>query len=214
MKLSKATAIYIIALVCLSYANIANSALISNGSLTGNVGIGTTPSGWTINSFSPDTLSATSQPFGIDVNPGDSPDGGTWVGLARNSNVFESFGQDVSGFTIGQTYSISWYNTNTACCSGTFSAAAEILFDLDGATVFAGSTIAADGMWYQETYNFVATALTHTLDFRLDVGTEAYLGIDGIALSLVSDVPAPTSSVFAIFMICSLLVLKAKKWVK
>lgn len=159
-----------------------NASLIINGSLNGTEGSSTVPAGWVINSITPDTLSATNQPFAPVVNPGDSPDGGTWVGLARNSSLFESFGQLVSGFEIGQTYVISWFNTNTGCCRGAFAAAAEILFDLDGTTLFTGSTITTDGNWYFESFSFVATSATHKIDFKLATGVDAYMGIDGISL--------------------------------
>ena len=126
------------------------------------------------------------------MNPGDSPDGGTWVGLARNTSVFESIGQTVTDFIIGETYNLSWYVTNTGCCGGGFSAAAEILFDLDSTTVFTGATHTQDGTWYQDLYSFVATSTSHRLDFRLATGAQAYMGIDGISLDRAS-VPAPAA---------------------
>ncbi len=167
----------------------ANAGLI-NGSLTGGTGAGTVPEGWTLNLVSPDTTSAASQPFGFNVNPGDSPDGGTWVGLARNTTVFESFGQTITDFIVGTTYNLSWYVTNTGCC-GNFNAAAEILFDLDGINVFTGATHTSDGVWYMDAFSFVATSTSHILDFRLTTGAQAYMGIDGISLSAAGVDPDP-----------------------
>ncbi len=178
-------------------AGAANAGLI-NGSLTGSVGSSSVPTGWSINSISPDTTSSASQPFGFNVNPGDSPDGGTWVGLARNTSVFESFGQTVTDFTIGNTYNLSWYGVNTGCCAGGFNAAAEILFDLDGSTMFTGATHSQDGVWYQDSYSFTATSTSHRLDFRLTTGANAYLGIDGISLSQ-TDASVPTPATLALF---------------
>ncbi len=172
---------------------VANAGLI-NGSLEGSTGISTVPTGWTIKSITPDTTSSTVQPFAFMVNPGDSPDGGTWVGLARSSSAFEMFGQTVTDFIIGTTYDLSWYVTNTGCCSGSYSAAAEILFNLDGTTVFTGATHTRDGTWYQDTYSFLATSTSHTLDFRLGAGAPAYMGIDGISLTTATtSVPEPAT---------------------
>lgn len=174
----------IIAALLVTLPIVAHAGLI-NGSLTGAVGAGSVPAGWTINSITPDTTSAASQPFVFNVNPGPSPDGGTWVGLARNNSVFESFGQTVTDFIIGTTYNLSWVVTNTGCCSGSFSAPAEILFDLDSTTLFTGATHSQDGIWHQEAYSFVATSTSHTLDFRLTTGAQAYMGIDCIFLAAV-----------------------------
>ena len=181
----------IIAALLLILPLAANAGLI-NGSLTGPVGAGTVPAGWSINSITPDTTSAASQPFTFNVNPGDSPDGGTWVALARNNSLFESFGQTVSDFIIGVTYDVSWYVTNTGCCGGGFSAAAEILFNLDGTTVFTGQTRTQDGIWVQEFFSFVATSTSHRLDFRVATGPNAYMGIDGITLARAA-VPEPST---------------------
>ena len=169
---------------------IAANADFINGSLEGQVGAGQVPAGWSINSITPDTTSATNQPFTFNVNPGDSPDGGTWVALARNTNVFESFGQTVAGLIVGTTYEISYYVTNTGCCSGGFSADAEILVDVDLTNVFTGTTRTQDGTWYQEAFNFTATAASHRFDFYLATGLNAYMGIDGISM-VASDVPEP-----------------------
>lgn len=169
---------------------MANAGLI-NGSLTGTVGSGSVPTGWSINSITPDTTSSTAQPFTFNVNPGDSPNGGTWVGLARNTSLFESFGQTITDFVVGNIYDLSWYSTNTGCCSGGFSAAAEILFDLDGTTAFTGATHTTDGAWHLDSYSFMATSTSHRLDFRLSIGAQAYMGIDGISLTAASSVPEP-----------------------
>jgi hypothetical protein len=176
---------------------IANAGLI-NGSLTDTTGEGIVPTGWTINSITPDTTSSAVQPFAFNVNPGDSPDGGTWVGLARSSAVFESFGQTVTDFIIGATYDLSWYGVNTGCCNGSFSAAAEILFNLDNVTLFTGVTHSQDGIWRQDSFSFVATSTSHRLDFLLAIGSEAYMGIDGISLSR-SNTTVPEPTILALF---------------
>lgn len=188
----------------------ANAATLINGSLTGPTGSGTVPTGWSINSITPDTTSTGSQPFVFNVNPGDSPDGGTWVGLARNPSVFESFGQTIADFVIGTTYTLSWYVTNTGCCNGGFSAAAEILSDIDGTTMFTGATHTSDGNWYQESYSFTATSTSHRLDFRLGLGADAYMGIDGISLT-VSQVPLPASLPLLAFGLASFGLLRRRR---
>lgn len=188
----------------------ANAATLINGSLTGPTGSGIVPTGWSINSITPDTTSSTTQPFAFNVNPGDSPDGGTWVGLARGTTVFESFGQTIADFVIGTTYTLSWYATNTGCCNGGYSAAAEILSDIDGTTMFTGSTLTSDGNWYQESYSFTATSTSHRLDFRLAKGAQAYMGIDGISLT-VSQVPLPASLPLLAFGLASFGLLRRRK---
>jgi len=184
---------FFLAAALLLTAPLAANAGLINGSLTGQVGIGAVPSGWVSNSVSPDTTSSANPAFAFNVNPGDSPDGGTWVGLARDENGFESFGQTVTDFIVGTTYDLSWYATNTGCCGAGFIAPAAILFDLDGTTVFTGSTLTRDGQWHLETTTFVATSTSHTLDFRLEIGARAYLGIDGISLDAVAAAPEPAA---------------------
>ena len=199
------------ATLAMGLASTASSATLVNGSLTGSTGAGTVPTGWTINSVTPDTTSSGIQPFPFTVNPGDSPDGGTWVGLARDNSLLESIGQTVTDFVVGAAYTLSWYVTNTGCCNGGFSAAAEILSDIDGITMFTGTSRTIDGMWYKETYDFVATSVSHTLDFRLDFGNKAYMGIDGISLVKVAVVPIPASLPLLAFALGGLGLMRRRK---
>ena len=199
--------------LAIGLASSAGAATLVNGSLTGPVGSSIVPTGWSINSITPDTTSAASQPFGFNANPGDSPDGGTWVGLARNTSLFESFGQTVSDFVIGTTYTISWYSANTGCCSGGYSAAAEILFDLDGSTALTGTTLSQGEGWILESFDFTATSTSHRLDFRLGTGAEAYMGIDGISLAVAGTpvVPLPASGLLLMAGMGGLTLMRRRK---
>jgi hypothetical protein len=46
------------------------------------------------------------------ATPSASPDGSTWAGMASTTGLLESFGQLVTGFSIGLNYHLSWYHAN------------------------------------------------------------------------------------------------------
>ncbi len=98
-------------------ANTCAGPVIFNGSLTGPIVNAGVPPGWSINSGTPDTNDIAHNVggtiFAFYTPPsGPSPDGGTWVSFGNFIGFNESFGQTVSGFDIGRTYTVSWYHGN------------------------------------------------------------------------------------------------------
>lgn len=87
--------------------------ILSNGSLTGRIANGAVPPGWSTLAGSPDTMDQNNN-LGLPgatfvaAPSGPSPNGGTWVGMARDDNApsgnLERFGQALSGFTISGLY--------------------------------------------------------------------------------------------------------------
>ena len=91
---------------------VAHAQLVTNGSLTGPISNGGVPPGWTVLQESPDTMDANNNvgvvgllDFG--AAPNATPDGGTWVGFGSSTGFTETFGQSVSGLTVGTVYKIS-----------------------------------------------------------------------------------------------------------
>lgn len=193
----------LILLSTILFVGTANANLIINGSLTGPLANSGVPSGWSITSPSPDTNDATNAANAgniYDVPASLSPDGGTWVGVARNASFIESFGQLVTGFTVGEQYELTWFNAHfgTANYIGDNSFSALI----DGVSIGEGSSLSLDTNWLQESIIFTASATSHQLDFQLAYDAKAYLQIDGIVLEGLTTVPEPsTLIIFALGMI-------------
>jgi hypothetical protein len=190
--------IIIAALLVASSAHGAQS-LVANGSLTSAIDNDGAPTGWQVIEGSPDVMDANSnsglantQRFG--AAPDASPDGGTWVGIARNASYIERFGQTLSGLTIGQRYDVSWLDGNFGYSYGTVnylgSNAVAVL--MDDVVLGSGQTHALGSQWFKESLSFVATAATQTLSFKLAADTKAYMSVDGVAVTMsTTAVPEP-----------------------
>lgn len=180
----------------------ANTATLVNGSLEGPLARNILSPGWTVNIGDPDTTTTGSAAVQTYLNdPGFSPDGGAWVGMRLTGPQGDSFGQTVTDFVVGQSYTVSWFNAYTGCCVGIWTAAGLIRFDLGGGLSHAGSVLSLSGPsgWVAESFSFTATSTKHRLNFTLEtvptaVREAAYLGIDGITLT-TAPVPLPASGV-------------------
>jgi len=191
------------AALVLAFCGTASANLLTNGSLTGPVGTGVVPSGWTAVSFSPDTNNLTNvgttgshvlAPGGV------SPDGGTWVGLARNAGALvETIGQTVSGLTVGGSYQLSWYEGNFGGNIGLFSGSGDNAIEvlLDGSPLGGGALLTLDSDWFSSSLTFMATASSQQLAFRVRDAANSYLSIDGVVLEAanVTATPEPASAV-------------------
>ncbi|MCP5057475.1 MAG: hypothetical protein GY937_12225 [bacterium] len=159
----------LIFLLAFFYANTAFAVpILVNGSLTGPIANSAVPAGWSVTSFSPDTMDENNN-IGViglglfGATPSPSPDGGTWVGLFTVGTTVEKFAQSVSGFSIGQSYEISWYHSNFGYAASTSDVSIEVF--VDGGSIGAGPSIALGTPWFSESLTFVATATTHTIEF-------------------------------------------------
>ena len=180
-------------LTALCFANTVIAApILVNGSLEGPVANSTAPPGWTITSFSPDTMDENNN-LGVSglgdfgATPSPSPDGGTWVGLFSVGTTVEKLAQTITGFAVGQSYEVSWYHSNFGHAFSTNDVAIEVF--LDGSSLGTGPTIPLGTGWYSESLTFVASAATHTLEFGSSGSLQAYNGIDGVRITTV---PEPT----------------------
>ncbi len=195
-----ASALALSALFCLSSTAHAASIVV-NGSLTGSTANMGTPDGWSILEGTPDTLDGGNNvgvtgatDFG--VAPTASPDGGTWVGLGINGSYVERFGQILSGLSVGQTYTVSWFagnfglNRPDAASPVQYLGSNAIDVMLDGVSIGHGSTLGLSSNWLSESLVFTATSASQQLSFRLADTTKAYLSIDGIAVVAGGTTPA------------------------
>lgn len=187
----------LIFLLTFFYANAVFAVpILVNGSLSGPITNSSVPTGWSVTSFSPDTMDENNN-LGVsglglfNATPSPSPDGGTWVGLFMVGTVVEKFAQTVSDFSIGQTYELSWYHSNFGYDVSSGDAAIEVF--VDGSSVGLGPSIALGTSWFSESLTFVATATTHTIEIGSLGPGQSYTGIDGIALTQV-----PEPSAFAL----------------
>lgn len=194
-----------LSLCALSIAAFAHAALaqpsITNGSLTGTVASSTLPTGWTPPQGTPDTCDTTG-PFNYTGHAWVlSPDGGTFVRAGGpGAGTAEALGQTLTGFDIGTTYQIDFFQTNLAHAHPSTSAytgdTGNWEFFLDGSLVASSSAMAPPptiddfNVWEATSISFVATATTHDLMIAANtLGTyAAYMGIDGLH---ISEVPLP-----------------------
>ena len=170
--------------------------VISNGSLTGPVGNGTLPLGWTAYAGSPDTNDVNNNVGGptlFAVNPsGPSPDGGTWVGIGIGTGgFFEEFGQVISGFD-GSSYTLSWFAGNFGAVTGPgYNAPNLINVLLNGTVIGSGYPLPLDANWWSQSLTFAAPSGSNRISFRLADGTvNSYMSIDGISFA-AAQVPEP-----------------------
>lgn len=204
IKLTLSTLV-ISAMLSAQVAQAALVNLVSNGSMNGTPGTNTVPSGWNnINSVDINDLTHNvgilNYPFAI--NPASSsPDGGTWIGLTREPNYGEQIYQTVSGFIIGETYTISWYDANfgtvgefqQSTYQGSNSVRATLFADNSNALSFTGETRALGENWYFNSFDFMPTRESYVLSFRLLTSNKSYLSIDGVSISKVTAVPEPST---------------------
>lgn len=171
------------------------TADIVNGDLTGPVATGSAPTDWFNWQNTPDTCD-TSGPFNNTPNPWvASPNGGTFARMAGSTRVSsEAIAQDVSGFTAGAFYELSFHQCNLGFEHPTSGAwnGTEGYFEVrvDGGVVaetpvlFKPATNVDPIEW-----SFVTVAFTAPADaFELaivarsasDSGLAAYMAIDGL----------------------------------
>ena len=171
-----------------------------NGSFNGLPSNGSVPSGWTTLVASPDTVdinnNAGSPFYAFPVTPSASPDGGTWVGMATDNfnNFSERFGQTVSGFTVGVSYTVSWFASNFGFGGAApfgYTAPGRVEVLVNGSTIGVGSLLALQPGWVAESLVFTASATTLQLAFNTALGPRAYLGIDGVGVAPTAAVPEP-----------------------
>src|SRR4029079_14011566 len=117
---------------------------------------------------------------------GASPDGGTWVGFARDSSVgfTESFSQTVGGFVVGQSYNVSWYVGLFGYSGGPgYGQPNAIQLFANGVSGGTGATHSPDRLWFSDGISFVASAASLNLEFRLAAAGASYMSIDVISIT-------------------------------
>lgn len=184
-------------------ATASAESLVVNGSLQGSLANAGVPTAWLTLEGTPDTLDAsgnvgvsgsTSFGLGAGVRPVASPDGGTWVGLARNGSYIERFGQTLQGLSVGQTYTLSWYAGNFGVDDADpdfdYLGANAIEVLLDNTRLGQGGTLVLGQGWREQSLSFVATGSSQLLSFRLASTAQSYLSIDGIRLQAGGVAPA------------------------
>lgn len=196
------------------------AATIVNGSLTGPVANGGVPTGWLNAGGSPDTndinnnvgLPVASVPYTV-TPASESPDGGTWVGLARGSGFIETLRQLVTDLVVGETYELSWYAGNFGAQTGPgYNGANAIEVLADFVSVGSGAVLDLGSGWFAQSVFFTATDTSMYIDFRVLNGVNSYLSIDGVSIALADgQVPVPGALLLFVSGIAGLrLRLRAK----
>ena len=126
------------------------------------------------------------------------------AGLGINGSYIESFGQSLNGLSIGQTYTVSWQAANFGINNqdNSYLGSNAIGVMLDGASIGQGSTLSLSSNWSTQSLTFVATSASQLLSFSLASTEKAYLGIDGISVTLGGVAPAvPEPATWALMAI-------------
>lgn len=199
--------------------------LVTNGSFTGTIANSSLPLGWNVATNNgepintPDTMDETAN-FGFvgttdfAAPPSATPDGETWVGLARDGAVQnELISQTVSGFNIGTEYTISWFEGNfgydVVDPNVDFLNANAIQVDIGGVYQFNGAFIPTDSDWVTRSFNFQATQNSYELSFGLINPARSYLSLEGVSVTAVAAIPEPAT--YAMLLSGGLLIAGFKR---
>jgi len=139
----------------------------TNGDFEANIGASTAPTGWTLVSGSSDVGNVSdpggsfAQPF---TNSTPSAQGGNFLMLYENgSSSTESVEQSVSGFTIGNSYTIT-YQEAVLGARNNYDDNGELIINVSGIGDFTSGNILTVGAgWQSGQISFVATQTTHTI---------------------------------------------------
>ena len=204
---------------CITMLDQTHAQVLLNGSLTGTVSDDLAPPDWFKWQKTPDTVDSAG-PFNNTGVPWTlSPDGGTFVrGGGSTFDNSEAIAQDVSGFTIGGTYSVSFFQTNLGFehpTSGDWIGEDgywELL--INGSSVGTSTTLSRQSVatdptvWFFDSLTFVAPTTDVEIAFVSrsvhPSGLAAYMGIDGIQLRQTA-VPEPGVATFmfaALGLVC------------
>ncbi|KPF60098.1 hypothetical protein IP88_16220 [alpha proteobacterium AAP81b] len=104
---------------------------------------------------------------------GPSPDGGPLVEIDGGGDYRASLDQDLTGLTVGKTYTVKfyWAGGQQSCCGGSTTEQLQVSFgNSTQSTAVWNNPEAGFSGWFSESFNFVAGASTQTLSF-LAIGT-------------------------------------------
>lgn len=179
-------------------ATMSSAASVTNGSLTGPTATGGLPTGWTTTSESPDTVDVTANvgccSFGS-VTPIASPDGGTWIGFARDGSFNETFGQLIAGLVPGAAYDLSFYASNFGYEPFGYTASNAVSAFIDGTSIGTTAVLDLEDPWLLSTFTFIAPSASTFLSFELASTSKSYLGIDGVELApATATIPLPATA--------------------
>lgn len=210
--------------------------VFSNAGLEGTADQGGIPSGWSVvplgasyseasnsSTITGDTLTSTGPNVaaGMFGNPhsGSSFVAGMY-GTSLGITGHEGLEQTVGGFTVGQQYSFSFFQTNVGITSrrdmeGSWRVYADGA--LVGTTIPTASPLAWDDpnkatglVWEERTITFIATAESMTLSFmpydsdgNITGAEGIYMGID--SFSEITPIPEPATALFGAFGLLGLI---------
>lgn len=169
--------------------------VISNGQFEGAEGFEFAPPEWTIVTGTPDVL--TVQPGITDelvfeaTGAAPSPQGGNCLLLAAlpDGGYSEAIEQQVSGFIIGETYTISYWEAHlNPCTSSTcYDSTGEFVLNISGLEPQTpGNELSVSGEWYPVCMEFVATSETLTIGFAsncLSNGDGCWIQLDDVQIT-------------------------------
>jgi hypothetical protein len=161
-----------------------------------SLGCGNTLTGWQTQ-CSPDNIYPWGLPNTNTYNAGPTPFGNQWVIVGDFGNGGSAIFQTVSGFNVGQSYTL-----NFALATEWPGAGALVLVSFPsgsstGSQIFAAPLRGANpwDTWGTFAYNFVATAGSVTIRFDGLAGPGLDAGVDNVSVTGGTSTPEPTTLV-------------------
>ena len=192
---------------------VALGQTVTNGSMTGPPTIGSPPPGWASVSTDGDTI----PPGGLSgwgTGIPASSNGGTFLAVLNNGGggVFDAVAQIISGFSVGQAYTLNFEFANIgldSLAASNYANSGFIRANIAGVNLDS-PTLAHAGFgnqqWLSFSGNFVASATMLTLTFSAErSGFGGYAGgVDGVSI-----VPAPGA--FVLIAISGLAAVRRRR---
>ncbi|WP_118976093.1 T9SS type A sorting domain-containing protein [Taibaiella koreensis] len=214
----------VIGLLLLQGYDTLGQNLFVNGSMSGTIGPNRTPSGWSINAFSPDInstasganipISPSTAPYPWVGNEAASPDGGTFestvssLAIGSTNGGSEGFQQVVTGLIIGKQYRFRYYWTRTACVrtgGQLYNAPCRPNAVVTGMTGYSNPGNSNTTHWQWQTVDQVLTATATTATFNMraspvnaptgDNHYAGYISWDGFKLEAINGVPIAANDI-------------------
>jgi len=148
--------------------------------------------GWTAVAVSPDWAAPGFNTV-FAPNMTSSPDGGNFMLGYSSSSLFEAFSQLLTGFDVGTTYDLSFFQAHNSSNSG-FGAAGDWAVTLFGTTLHSATLldVGDNQVWSLAMLQFTATAISSTLLFTVGTANTG-IALDGVSIAEVRAVPEPTT---------------------
>lgn len=184
----------ILSLLLVFYFAANHAQNFENGNFEIAIDFPETAESWDISEGSPDlhTIPVLFDSFTFTAaGASPSPAGGNIISIYQDPLGFytEGIQQEVSGFTIGETYTISYYEANFGPCSNVcYLTEGQINVIIDNTDTYtSGNLLEVDDNWKNGCVTFVAENTVHTIKFEAEclsaLGAGSWMQLDNVVIN-------------------------------